>query len=708
MDFVFQGFQSNLPFWLYLLLIFGTTTLAWWSYKDAKSIRPLFRYGLVVVRSLVFFILLALLVNPFYKAERTALEKSEIMVLWDNSASTSIQKGAYKGKQSYQKVIRDLRLNDSSAVTYRTYSVGATVNPGSLDSLALNESQTNLYHAIETIKSREKDIKGVILITDGIFNQGRNPAFEAGNIAVPVMTVALGDTVEQKDLIVEEVTTNSTGYVHTLHPVEVRVSTNGFAGRNVRVQLKKGAEVLHQQMISPENDRSVHTLNFEMELNEEGLRQFEVTIPAAESEWTATNNSHPFAVDVLNEKQRILSLAFEIHPDVRFIRSELLQDENTRLISRTWLGSNRFIEGALELSADTLDLVILHGYPGSGLPGNLEATVKELIAQTPWVVMVTPLANINALERVSDTSLPVSYPGTGNRQQVKILPNVEPTAHPIMEIPDVSYDLLPPLTTPLRNGSVSAGTNVLFVSSHRGTETQQPFIAVEEIGNMRRTQINGYGWYRYAQSTNAQVQNFGRQLFSNIISWTATKPDNRRLKVQPSKKVFTGAEPIVLNAYLTNESGEKESDGIIELTLSGGNIDTRFYSMTNLGNGRYQLGINSLPRGIYDFTATAKKGNRTIDSQKGEFSVSNTNTEFVHTKRNDKLLQQISERTGGSYFTFSNLTGFADSLKEKGMLNREEKVTSTLFYPYQHSFWFILVIVLLTTEWITRKYLALT
>ncbi len=130
--------------------------------------------------------------------------------------------------------------------------------------------------------------------------------------------------------------------------------------------------------------------------------------------------------------------------------------------------------------------------------------------------------------------------------------------------------------------------------------------------------------------------------------------------------------------------------------------------MNNLGNGQYQLQINALPKGIYRFRATAKKGSRTIDTQEGELSVSNTNTEYVTTDRNDNLLKQISSRTGGSYFTFADLTAFADSLKEKGMLTREEKVETTLFYPYQHSFWFILVITLLAAEWITRKYFALS
>ncbi len=708
MDFIFQGFQSNLPVWLYFLLLPITTALSWWSYKDLTSISSIIRYALITVRSLVFLILLVLLINPFYKAEQTYLEKPEIMVLWDNSESTTIRKGNYEGKKSYQKVIEELQLKDSSEVSYRSYAMGGSIEPADFDSLNLNSTRTNIYNAVEAIRNREKDLSGAILLTDGIFNQGRNPVYEAGNLAVPVMTVALGDTVEQKDLVVEEINTSNTGYVQTLHSVEARVSANGFAGQSFQVQLKKGPEVLQQQTINPTRNRSSHTLNYELNLEEEGLQQFEIVIPKVESEWTGTNNSQSFAIDVLNEKQRILSLAFEIHPDVKALRSLLLQDQNTSLIPRTWIGNDRFIEGSLEVSADTLELLILHGFPGQGLPDAIESKITELAEQLPAIMIATPGSNFGYLEQISDNMLPVSYSETGDFQRINLLPNVEPTAHPIMELPDVSYDIFPPIRGPLQNSTTNPGAEILFVSSFQGADTQRPLIAISEIGNLRRTQISGYNWYRFALNNDQQVQNYWQQLFSNIISWTATKPDNRKLKIQPSQKVFTGTEPIVLNAYLTNESGEIVSDGTIDIELSGEEIDTRFYSMTNSGNGQYILTINALPQGIYHYSATARKGNRTIDSQQGELSVNYTNTEFVNTNRNESLLKQISSVTGGSYFAFSDLTGFTDSLKEKGMLTREEKVNSTLFYPYQHSFWFILVIALLTTEWITRKYYALS
>ncbi|MDX1585294.1 MAG: hypothetical protein R3222_01065, partial [Balneolaceae bacterium] len=142
-------------------------------------------------------------------------------------------------------------------------------------------------------------------------------------------------------------------------------------------------------------------------------------------------------------------------------------------------------------------------------------------------------------------------------------------------------------------------------------------------------------------------------------------------------------------------------------SLLGENLEPRIYSMDNEGNGEYNLSISALPQGIYEFEATARKGDRVIDQQKGEISISRSNAEYTDTRRNDALLQSISSNTGANQFIYYEASAFRDSLNTKGMLDKKEEVITDLFYPYQHSFWFVMVIILLAAEWTTRKYLAL-
>ncbi|MDR8391579.1 hypothetical protein NC796_10535 [Aliifodinibius sp. S!AR15-10] len=706
MDFVFQGFQSALPVWVYLILIVTTLGLAWWSYKDFKAINPLFRYSLIAMRSITFLILFILLINPLFRSELTQYSNPEVLVLFDNSSSVSINKGEYEGADDYRQTVSELNFPAIDRFNFRYFLFDNEVRPAHPDSLTFEGSKTNLQNAIEVIRNNERDSRAALLFTDGIFNQGRNPVFLSREIDLPVFTVALGDTSHLRDLVVQNVVTNATGYLNTTHPVEVNVLNQGFSGESFQVQLLSDGEVLDSQTITPEGSVSSHTVSFDLELREEGLQQYEIAIPAKQGEWTDANNTQPFSIEVLDDKQSILSLAFEIHPDVRMIRSLLLQDENSQLSTRTWIGGSRFIDGNLDIDADTLDLLILHGYPAQETNSQISSQVQEILQNVPAVIMPTPGSRLSSTPS-AESVLPISNPGNNSVVAVNLAPAVESTEHPIMELPEVSYDRLPSVYSSIQGLSISPGSTILFNSQYQGSATGQPLIAIQQVGNLRRAQLNAFGWYRVAQSTNPQARSFIENLVYNIVSWTATRPDNRRLKFQPVQKVFTGNEAVAFNAFLTNESGEVENDGVITVTISGEDMEARLYNMDNVGGGQYQLDIGALPEGIYRYEATAKKGNRTIDTQSGEFSVSGSNIEYVNTIRNDELLQQIANETGGNFYTYENAASIWQDMDDRGLMDREETVETQLFYPNQHPFWFILTIVLLGAEWLLRKYVAL-
>lgn len=706
MDFVFQGFQSGLPPWLYLLLTGGTIALAWWSYKDLKTIRPVYRYTLITFRSIVFFILLMLLLNPFFKSEGLRYEIPEVLVLFDNSASVSINKGEYEGTETYRQLISDLNFKGLDRLSFRYFEVDNDITPGHPDSLAFAGSETNLYNAIEVIRNNQSDARAAILFSDGIFNKGRTPVFLSRELEIPVFTVALGDTSRLKDLIVQNIVTNATGYLNSIHPVNVDILNQGFGQDPFQVQLKSGGNVVQSQVINPGSSTSSHTLTFELELKEEGLQQFEISIPPENEEWSAANNSQPFSVEVLDDKQSILSLAFEIHPDVKMVRTLLLQDENTQLSTRTWLGGDRFIRGDLRLDPDTLDLIVLHGYPPQGLPGQIEEQAGELLERVPSFLFPTPNGRLNDIPS-AESVLPISSSGSASFLEVNFAPLIESTEHPVMELPEISYDRLPPVYAPIQGLTPSPGSTVLFNSAYRGTPVDQPLIAIRQTGNLRRAQFNAFGWYLIYQGTDSQAREFIRDLIYNTVSWTATKPDDRRLKIQPAQKIFTGNEPVSFNAFLTNESGEVEPGGVITITISGENMEPRMYNMDNTGGGQYQLDIGALPEGIYQFEAAAKKGSRTIDTQKGEFSVSGSNIEYVNTIRNDNLLRLIADATNGMFYTYQNARGLWQDMDERELLEQVENIETDFFYPYQHAFWFILAIALLGAEWFIRKYVAL-
>lgn len=706
MDFIFQGFQSSLPVWVYLLIFTGTSLLAWWSYRTVTGIKPFYRYLLMILRTATFFVLILLLVNPFVKTETTYLEAPSIAVLFDNTASTAIQKNTYRGEESYREVIDQLNFEDSANVHYNFFAFGnevASTKPGRLN---LDADQTNLYNPIQQIGALQQETDAAVLLSDGIFTKGQNPSFATENISIPVFTIGLGDTTYQKDILVRSVSTNNTGFLNSKQPVTTTIVSRGFQGRSFPVELRRGKEVIDRKTITPDIANSSTELTFELSLDEERLQQFQISVPKLEDEWTEANNTQLFSVDVQDARQQILSLAFEVHPDVKFVRSLLLSDKNTELISRTWLRGDRFIEGNFDFDPDTLDLAILHGFPSSGLPSGLQSKLKSLAQDVPLIIVATPLFNPAAFEQ-SITSLPVAATGRWSYQSVSLSPVPESATHPIMELPSISSDQIPPLKAPIENISAAPGSITLYNSMFQGQPTQAPIISVQELGNKRLAMVSGFGWYKLNQQNDPALRDFTTQLWLNMVSWTAADPENQLLEVQPSQTSFTGSESVVIDAYLKNERGELESNGTVDISIASDSMDSRFYSMENLGSGHYRLNLDTMPEGLYQFEATAKKENREIESQTGEFSVARSNAEYVNTTRNDALLRRLADRTGGKFVPYDSVSGFWNRLEERGLLEAKEKVRSHFFYPYQSAIWFIVVLLFLCCEWILRKYLSL-
>jgi hypothetical protein len=705
-DLIFQGFQSSLPVWVYLLIFIGTSLLAWWSYRQISGIRKSYRYILIAIRTAVFFILLLLLLNPFFKAESPYYEQPRILMMLDNSESTAVEKSNYQGVESYHQVLDQLNLDDSSSVDYDFFSIGNETTPSNLNKLTFDANQTNLSTAVQSIQGNQSDASAAVIISDGIFTKGQNPVFEAANLNIPVFAIGLGDTTFQKDVLVSSVSTNSSGYLNSTQPVTATISSKGFQGTSFPVELRKGNEVIATQTITPEISNSTQEITFELQLQDEGLQQYKIEIPNLSEEWTNANNIQRFSVDVKDDKQQILSLAFEVHPDVKLVRSLLLADQNTNLTSRTWIQGDKFIEGNFAFDTDTLDLAIIHGYPQSGLSGTVQQKLAELGQNIPIVIAATPMFSPQRFDQ-QVTSLPLSVSGSWDNASVSVRPEVESTAHPIMELPVVTYDRLPRLSAPIENIATPPGATALLSSMFQGNDTQKPVLVVQELGNRRLTVVTGFGWFRLDQNDNSETRAFVQQLWSNIVSWTATDPENQLLDVQPTQTSFDGSEPVVINAYLTNERGQVESDATIEMSVASDSMDARFYSMENKGAGQYQLDLGTMPEGIYSFEATAQKGDRTIETQNGEFAVASSNAEFLNTNRNDQLLRQLSERSGGEYVPFDSVSGFWDRLDQRGLLDQQQEIRTTFFYPYRYIGWFIAVLLLLCGEWIFRKYLSL-
>ena len=707
MDLFNPAYHSTLAVIVLVALFPAAAVLAWWSYRRPVALSDTMRYLLIGLRTLAFWLILVVLLNPVFRMTHTWNEKSNIAVLLDNSASVTIKKGAYQGIRDFRSVVKSLRLSDTSRVHYHIYAFSKNIRKASPDSLKFNGQDTDLDNALKSLTQQDQNYKAIVLVSDGISTYGPDPTYTVSELNTPVFTVAVGDTSYERDVIVESVVHPDKAYKDSPTPINVTVLNDGFPGRKIDVQLLRDGHIVDHKTIQTSGQRSSSTVNFSVKPTHTGQQQYEINIPALKEESNKRNNHRYLTLNVLDNQTRVLDIAFEIYPDVKTVRTILGQDKGIKLESRTWISGNTFIGGKLPTKTDSLNLIILQGYPNPSIPVSTRNEIRQLIQNKPVVLLATPEMDISQADQSLRAVLPLIGPAKFIPMDISVKENQAEKGHPVLDLPHVEdQDSSPFWYGPITHVNPSQGAHVLLKADYHGQATNSPILGLRTVGNRRLAELLAFGYYHWYQLP-GKTQDYVTKLISNIVKWTATQPDNRLLRLRPSQTVYDESEPVVFNATLNNQNGQPEDGAVIELTISGNQYNAHHFTMGHTGSGQYGVRIGTLPEGRYHYKATARKQEIPAGKASGEFVVGSKGTEFVNTQRNDGLLRYISKTTGGLFYTWKEAGSVVSGLKDKGLMNVTQKTEEASYPLHQSPWWFIAALILLTSEWVLRKVKAL-
>lgn len=707
----FQGFNPIIPLLVWIPVVLCCFAGAWWSYAYLESVSPWKKWTLIFLRGSVFSILALLLLNPFF-IDRTVEEtKPAINIYYDNSQSLTVERGSYDGLTSYLDTVEEILSEVDDRFELQTYLFDSSVREGDLPEGT--GAFTNLQAVVDHQSELQQERVAHILLSDGIVTQGRNPVFSAQDLSTPIFTLPVGDTTTVRDVVISDVEYNPVSYTNTGQSFRVTVNQDGFEGETAEVQFIKEGDLIETESVSFEDETSSHLIVFSDQHEEEGFQEYEINIPGFEEEFTLQNNRESFTVEVRDEKTRIVSLAFGVHPDVGTLRRLIATDQQNELISATRLRDGRITgENPTDLASPP-DLVILHGLPEADDP--LYEWLSEL-DDVPVVYVLLPGGQEQQMELNQPDFLPYTIETPRNSViDFHLLQELDPYSHPLLEFSPQEFRRFPTLGTNRSGIQPSPLANVLFTAEFQRTETGIPVIITQSTGSRKLAAVNAYGWNRYERTANETVSSFFKQFFNDLISWAATSPDQQNLTIEPLKPSFTETEDIEILATLMNERQQPETDAVIEVNVSptGETPEvsdeelSQRYVLRHTGSGEYQVQIGNLPEGTYEIEGTATKGDRQIGTDRARFDVSQSMVEFVDTKRNDLLLEQLAIRSGGEFLENQSVQPMLDYLNEEGLDQIVERELEETRYFNHHPLWFILAIIGLTAEWILRRTLSL-
>ena len=344
---------------------------------------------LMTLRFLSFGILVMLLANPVFERTQLFQKKPLITVLIDNSASIGSSSLSWEGLKSYSELLDQVsRINTDQYnpnFLFFNSSIHDTVDIGSIQ---LDGAQTDIYSAIRTVLN-EYESDEIILITDGISTKGRDPLFSAQDNRTPIHTIAVGDSTQKRDIILQDVDYPPTTLINTPYSISATVRNVDLIGSTSEIQLLQNGSLIQSQPISFNQQNSTQQIEFQIQHEVTDIFNYTIVVDSVMGEWTTINNISSFDITAKDNQVNILYVSTELHPDIGFIRNLIQNVESFDMMTRTWIQGNRFVEGPLPTRRDTLDLVIIHGLNQS-LPENLIEFLQETVANVNTLFIETP------------------------------------------------------------------------------------------------------------------------------------------------------------------------------------------------------------------------------------------------------------------------------------------------------------------------------
>lgn len=684
------------PWFIILCLLVGVVYSVLLYQKESPWSKQI-NYLLAVLRFTLVTLICLILLGPYVKQIKNYYEKPVVVIAVDNSQSIPLVTDSTVLNNTIQQItgLNTTLNNNDYEVAIHTLDENKDIP--SLDALKFSSTNTNLSNFLNNIAVtyENKNLAGVVLLSDGIYNQGISPEYAAYNM--PVYTIGIGDTLPQIDINLKTIFANKIAYLGNKFPVVAEIANNGFAGKEVSVVISKQGKQIDAKKITFSGNDGIQNVDFLVEGKEEGMQHYVVQVQAMEGEFTLQNNIKNVYIDVLDSKEKILVVAASPHPDIKAIRSIVERNENYEF--------EVYIPG-LSPEADRsfkpdskYDLVIFHQVPnfrniGSSL---LKAFQEKRVAT--WFI----IGNQSDISFFNQTNQAVSIITTG-RQTDKVTPDYN-TGFSRFTFDNDKKAILaksPPVTVPFGNFELTGNTEVILYQKVGSIVTDKPMLVVNEQEGIKSAVLMGEGiwqWKLQEFASNKNNEAFD-DMISKLIQYLSTKEDKRKFRVYPTANEFFDSETVFFETEVYNDIYEKISGQKVDLQITNEAGETQSYNYVN-NNSSFRYAVNGLEQGIFSYKATTMLEGK-MQISEGQFTVKKLEIEAVNTTANFNLLRNLASQSGGNFYSvanFDDLTTYLVDNKSPDIIHSQEEFQEILNIE-----WILaLLLVLATIEWVIRK-----
>lgn len=650
-----------------------------YGYKSKQGRQLSWVFG--ILRFMTLFFILLLLINPKFESNIYTTQKPKLPVLIDNSESVSVLKQDENVRQLVERVEDDRELNKKFDVSL--YSFGSKF--AGLDSLSFSERNTNIAAALtSTNEIFRHHTAPTILVTDGNQTLGNDYEFLSSNLSNPVYPVVLGDSVQYRDLRIEQLNTNRYAFLKNQFPVEVLLTYSGAEDVKTEFVINQGTSTLYRATVSFTEKNNSTTLNFHLPANAVGLQKYTAEITPLENEKNKTNNVKHFAVEVIDQATNVLIVSKLSHPDLGALKKSISTNEQRTVT----LKSPSEAAGIL----NDYQLVILY-QPDRSFAGVL-SEIKKL-GKNSFIItgLQTDWPFLSSSEKFFLKKT------TGQKEDVQAKLNAN---YATFAVEDIGFNNYPPLHAQFGQLEINVPHETMLEQTVRGIGTESPMLSTIESNGVRTAIWDGEGFWRWRANSLLKTDSFKDfdAFIGSLVQYLSSNKRRNRLEVS-SETFYYNNNPVLVSAQYFDKNYLFDNRGSLNISVKNLESEKESILPMLLRNNFYEVDLSNLPAGEYEYKVSVSGENL---SHSGSFSILEYNVEQQFLNADVGKLKRVALNSGGKVFFPNEIDALINTLladdSYKNIEIAERKTVPLIDWKYLLA----LIVIALSAEWFIRKY----
>jgi len=606
------------------------------------------------------------------------------------------------------------------------------------------------YKELLTEAATRENLTAILLLTDGVETDEEGSveaASQLGGMNRQVFSLLTGSLNQPVDLAIESIDHPESVYKDDQPLIRVRAATYGFAGRPLTLTLTDVASGDRLVRNVTGSERFVD-VEFEMPLEEAGRRRFIVDIQPAEqrepnsNELQADNNQQEFAINVVDDTARVMLVDGEARWEFRFLESAYHRDDRVELeailfqqpylglLPRTFFASSLPEGTQQQQTLDRLDLMIWgDADPRSVDPSSWEK-LERFVADDGGTFVVSAgrrhytallqhpiLGRLLPVEHVRPIDSAVEDPKLSPRARgfhLRLTPQGK--QHPLMKLQTetdenaAAWEQLPGHMWGLA-GVPKSGAVVLArpigAAPNLPSSSRSGSIIVQNYGLGRVVWIGVDSTWRWRSRTGDRDH---YRFWGQMSRWAAEMrssagSDDVRFALDTAE-IEVGEETFARARWSPKVTQNSDNiDAFVEVYPAGASQSVPLLSFpldaVETEPQLHQAVVPQLPPGEYRLQLKARDlplGPQDISTEL--FVLARQNSENTRLAASRTRLDQFAAVSNGAVFQPHEVDALLDRL-DPDWRSLTEKQDVPL---WSHWFLFVIILGLLGTEWITRKW----